>query len=1010
LVILLAVLIVAAPWIVAHTGLRDRAINAIVSSPSVTATSDSASFGWFSPLSLHELRLQSANKHVDIRVQDIAAERPPYQLWASAPDLGTVRLDKPHVRLELPLDVTIERTKRLGLEPTFTAIVNDAALTVRLTGKDEPVLDVDGVSMTLRVEKADEGRVLTLDPVAIFDRRKLSPKLAGSLLHLFDPTMSDAPESSGEFSLSLDKLRIPIGVPRDEAVKRMEVEGKLVLHRLSTEVRNPLGQALVGLIAGMNDKDASDVVRLAQDADIRFQVRDGRLYHEGLRIGFPDIDPELVLTSRGSIGLDKTVDLFVELPRLDKALRKAKAPARCHITGTITNPKITVEDGSLVLRQHFRKGPIIAADGLNLTMQVENTAKGRVLVVEPVEVFKKQKLNLDVAAGLVKFLAPDFHGDRQVTGEVSLSLTRLRMPLGLAEEEAIKHLEVEGKLTLHQVGSQVNSPMWQALIKMVADMNGKQPGRVIRLAADAEIPFQVRDGRLYHEGLRVGFPDIDPQLVVSTRGSIGLDETLDLFVELPRLDPALRKAKGPARCHVTGTIVNPKIAVQDGSFVLRQGGGKEPILAADGIGLNMQVESTPAGSVLVVEPFEALKKAQLSLGVANGLMSFISPDVHSDRRVTGEISLSLTRLRMPLGVADDEAIKHLEAEGKLTLHQVSSEIKSPMWQGLVRLLADMRGKQPPSVFHLIEESEIHFQVRNGRLAHDGQRVGFPELDPELVVSSRGSVGLDETLDLLVELPRLRKEDLDKGPLRCQITGTVREPKIAIKDAPLVVKLKGGDKAALTANSVNLNVSVEDSKEGRMLTLAPVTIFDKEKLTPGVGDELLHLIVPTLSDLTGVQGEISLSFEKFRVPLGVPESELETKVQLAGRLQLHQISVSTKTPLLQTLVKMLADQYGKKPSDVVRVVKNADVKFNVKDGRMYHEGLRFGFPDISPDLVATSSGSVGLDKSLDVVLEVPGFLVDKKDLDIKKAPPVRFRITGTIDKPVVTQINDGKDKW
>ena len=45
--ILLAVLIVAAPWIVAHTGLRDTAINAILASPSLTASSDSASSAGF---------------------------------------------------------------------------------------------------------------------------------------------------------------------------------------------------------------------------------------------------------------------------------------------------------------------------------------------------------------------------------------------------------------------------------------------------------------------------------------------------------------------------------------------------------------------------------------------------------------------------------------------------------------------------------------------------------------------------------------------------------------------------------------------------------------------------------------------------------------------------------------------------------------------------------------------------------------------------------------------------
>jgi hypothetical protein len=332
-----------------------------------------------------------------------------------------------------------------------------------------------------------------------------------------------------------------------------------------------------------------------------------------------------------------------------------------------------------------------------------------------------------------------------------------------------------------------------------------------------------------------------------------------------------------------------------------------------------------------------------------------------------------------------------------------------MWQGIIKMVADLRGKQPSNVIKLIEESEIHFWVKKGRLHHEGQRIGFPEIDPELVIHTSGSVGLDETLDLVVELPRFRKDKLDKGPVQCLVTGSIKEPKIAVKDASLAIKLKGGEKAALTVDSINLNFSIEDSKDGRTLTLAPVTLFEKQKLTPEVADQFIHLIVPALNDLTGVEGEISLSLDKLRVPLGIPESELEKKVELSGKLQLIEIKASTKTPLLQTMVKVLADQYKKKPSDVVRVVKNADVKFNVKDRRMYHEGLQFGFPDISPDLIAKSSGSVGLDKSLDIVLEVPGFLVDKKDIDIKKAPPVRFRITGTIDKPVVNQIKDGKDK-
>jgi hypothetical protein len=393
----------------------------------------------------------------------------------------------------------------------------------------------------------------------------------------------------------------------------------------------------------------------------------------------------------------------------------------------------------------------------------------------------------------------------------------------------------------------------------------------------------------------------------------------------------------------------------------------------------------------------------LNLGVASGLLKLLSPDVHSsEREVAGAISLSFSKLRLPLGAARDKAVKQLEAEGKVRLHQVAAEVKSPMWQGLIRLLADMNGKQPPEVIRLVEDSEIQFQVRDGRLHHDGQRIGFPDIDRDLVISSRGSIGLDDTLDLLVELPRLRKEKRAKGPLQCRVTGTLSRPTIAVTDAPLVVKLKADDKPVLTVDNVKLSFAVEPSADGRMLTLAPVTVFEKQKLTSRGGDQLLHLIAPTLADIAGVQGEISLSLQTFRVPLDAPKREFAKKVRLAGKLQLHKISVAVKTPLLQTMVKVLADMHGKKPSTVVRVVQNAVVGFRVRDGRMYHEGLRFGFPDISPDLLIRSSGSVGLDRSLDFVLEVPAILANKN-----KA--VRLRVRGTIDKPIVTEIKQGKGK-
>jgi HSP20 family protein len=91
------------------------------------------------------------------------------------------------------------------------------------------------------------------------------------------------------------------------------------------------------------------------------------------------------------------------------------------------------------------------------------------------------------------------------------------------------------------------------------------------LIEDAEINFQMRDGRLHHDGLRLGFPEIDPEIVVSSCGWIGLDETLDLYVELPSLLKAQGTVRGPTRCHITGTIRDPRISLLSGSPVVEIG-------------------------------------------------------------------------------------------------------------------------------------------------------------------------------------------------------------------------------------------------------------------------------------------------------------------------------------------------------------------------------------------------------------------------------------------------------
>ena len=120
-------------------------------------------------------------------------------------------------------------------------------------------------------------------------------------------------------------------------------------------------------------------------------------------------------------------------------------------------------------------------------------------------------------------------------------------------------------------------------------MYGKPPSNLVRLIEDAE--SQTSDCAMVGcimTGLRLGFPEIDPELVVSSRGWIGLDETLDLHVELPSLLKAQGTDQGPTRCHLTGTIRDPKIALLSGSPVVEIGQASREVGQAGG--------SQPGGS------------------------------------------------------------------------------------------------------------------------------------------------------------------------------------------------------------------------------------------------------------------------------------------------------------------------------------------------------------------------------------------------------------------------------
>ncbi|MDG2221910.1 MAG: hypothetical protein P8L85_11040 [Rubripirellula sp.] len=998
---LLGLLVISTPTIIARTGIRDQLINAIIAASHLSASTEGASVGWLSPLSVDGLRINGMQNRFQVEVDRVTADRSWPRLLTSSPNLGKITVEKPHVKLMLPL--TNEAALTTTLATNFTAAIHNAALSVEHDRLDEPLIDVNGIDLTVHLQESDQGMLLSVDSLDIYQHEELTPKYCSQLLGMINPSLQDAANIDGEFSLSLAKFDVPIGVTEEQFLQHLQLQGELALHQVAIETESELLQALSKLVADAHDKPVPAQTRVVKDALIQFEVREGRLHHEGLRFGFPDIDPELEIQTYGSVGLDQTLDAYIEIPRFDQQKHDELGPIVCHVTGSVSNPRLSAKNATLVVHSPNRDAPLIDVEGIDFTAQIENSENGRMISFEPMSVLDHAKLDRQLASSLLQWLEPGMQYSPRMEGEVTLWVEHLRIPIEAAEEDLPDLLEMNGKLVIHEATSFAETPIRQAILQLVSDLYDKQPSDSVRIALDDEVEFQLKEGRFHFDGLRVGLPDISPQLEITSHGSIGFDETLDIFVSVPRLDDDKQKQHGPVQCHLTGTVSAPELAAKNASLVIHLPNRAEPLVDIDGIDLTMHVEEWKGNRVISVNPTQLMRRQKIDRQLATGLLQLVDPELQYFPEIVGEVSLSVDSLRIPVGAQDKQWVNALEAHGKLEIHQATSLVKSPLRMAITKLLADLYSIHPGESIRMIHDAEIEFGLQESRFQFSGLRFGFPDIDEALQIQVEGSIGLDQTLDLQLQLPRLDgAKRAGKGVVHCRITGTVSHPQFAVTDASLIVRLPEHQQPLLDIDTLDFDMEIQFEGDTPVLQLAPTRIFDHQRLTTQRSEEWLRLIAPAIADVTAMEGDLSLTINSLRIPLSGSQQQLLRSTELSGDLQLHEVTTKVETPLLSAMVKVLADQYGKEASETIRIAKDAKISFELRDGRLFQKGLRFGFPDLSPDLVLQTNGSVGLDRTLDLTLQVPAALAAELG---GEQGTVRFQVTGTIDDPQVVELED-----
>lgn len=209
----------------------------------------------------------------------------------------------------------------------------------------EPLdLPVSGGRLLLapRLRLAPEPIELSLPPGPVAQKVQVTPAMCASALQYIAPVLAGVTTAQGSFSIELDGCRIPMADPA-----KGELAGRLTIHSIQVGP-GPLIRELAILLG------RATPAKLRRESVVPFRMVDGRVYHRGLELIFPD----LTIRTYGSVGLDQSLAIMAEMPVPPKwlgnnvvgsALRNQTI--RLPIGGTLSKPKIDQRELDRVSRQ-----------------------------------------------------------------------------------------------------------------------------------------------------------------------------------------------------------------------------------------------------------------------------------------------------------------------------------------------------------------------------------------------------------------------------------------------------------------------------------------------------------------------------------------------------------------------------------------------------------------------------------------------------------------------------------
>ena len=726
--ILAVVLLVALlPTILVHTPLMGRLVRRAAMLDGAVSFR-SASIGWFSPASVSGVEIRDAQGETVIEVDNLASDRSLLKLLFSSANAGKLRIEKPRLNVKLTRDGS-------NLETVLARWLTGPSGTAS-QGVDLSLEIADGEAVIVDAETQQSWHVTALQFALDMTRRLAWPTRmegtatvddhgrAGGLTWKSHLKIGDAPPANpaaAEGDLSLQITALPLAM----------------FQRLAS--RAAPGLKLDGTLASNFEAQWSGPgnLKLSGTMDVHnFQLAAPQ------QPAWSEDDLAIILSANGQTD-------FGAQTRIDTATLQLRSG------GDMANIRLLQP---------------VAEIGARAAWPLDVQVQGRVDRWPA------------LLASLLSTQCPRMDGSYQASGQVTLSANSLAFS--------------QTKINTTQLA--LAAPAW----------NWSEPAIELNAAgrydfASARLQFDSASlaTSAIALNLNAGAPGTPAAAQVVLGNPADVQMSGDMTYQWDRLNPLLEPYTGTSvRFFGTGTSPiayhGPCWPAQgEGSAALRFAGanlygfqvgpGELRLRLANGILRADPLEATCNRGRLALQPELRMDRQPMEFRVSAGTLAslvqldeaachsalkYVVPILDSVTNSKGQFSIQLDGCRIPLG-----DLNRAEIAGRIIVH--SAEINpGPLVRQMASLVA-----ASPSLVHIEPESVILFRMTGGRIYHQGLALQFPEL----TMRTYGSVGLDDSLKLMVEtsvplawLPsNAVTEAIKKRKMQIPVGGTLKSPQL-----------------------------------------------------------------------------------------------------------------------------------------------------------------------------------------------------------------------------------------